>query len=107
MKQIKKASGCRLKKNFIILMAIILFAACETKVVYLTKPTLNDTTVLKAEMKFSEWRDVYATIQNKSVALYYLKDTAEKRKAYDTIMMALSHIDRNISDSNRNQIFKK
>jgi hypothetical protein len=96
-----------MKKTIFILAAIILFAACKEKIVYVTKPTLNDSTVLKAEMKLVEWKAAFNTIQQKSVAMYYLKDTTEKKKAFDTIMMAINYIDKNIGDSNRNQIFKK
>lgn len=98
-----------MKKIIFILSAIILFAACEPKekIVYVTKPTVTDTTVLKAELKVKEWNLVFGTINQKATRMYYSVDTTEKRKSFDTIMMAINYINANLADSNRNPIFKK
>lgn len=96
-----------MKKAKILAATLILFASCKERIVYVQKPVLNDTTVLKAELKVSEWKAVFNTIQAKSVALYNLKDTAEKRKSIDTIFMAINFVDKNLGDTNRNPILKK
>lgn len=80
---------------------MLIAASCsqqKTKIVYVQKP-LMDTTVLKAEFKGQEWVGMFNKVIEKSAKL--------DKPSQDTIRMVINSVLGNISDSNRNPIFKK
>lgn len=99
-----------MKKAISILAAIIIFASCEPRVVYVRKPNLTDTTVLKAQMSLKEWRENFDSIRISALKLYspeVMKDTLLQKQCFTSIGNAISKIDKSLGDSNLNPIFKK
>lgn len=94
-------------KKILALLLLSAFVACQPKVVYVNKPALNDSTILKAEMKLSEWKQVLGAIQANAIDVYNGKEDSVKRKNLDTLFYAVQYLDKNLSDSNLNPIFKK
>lgn len=96
-----------MKKVFLLLSLCFILFSCSEKVVYVPKPALTDTTDLKVQFKAYEWAIIMNTIAYQTKQLSILKDTAEKKKAMDTVAMALNTITKRITDTTVNQIFKQ
>lgn len=67
--------------------------------VYLAKPKINDSTVLKAHLEVRMWAAVFQTISRQAQKIGTPLDTAQVRKAKDSIYMSINTLSKAINDS--------
>lgn len=92
----------------VLLLSIFTFNSCKDRVVYVNKPTVNDSTVLIAKMKVSQWNEVIYTIIGQAKKLQTQKlDSIKAIKSTDTLQSAINYLVKNIQDSTINDIYKK